>query len=77
MIRRYLKSITTTFRVGGRSIGDAEMWIGIEIDSDEPLPESFLEERNLQSAAAFSDDELLSRGVTTWNYLDVGDPSTN
>jgi hypothetical protein len=71
--RRYLlRAAGLSFNIGGRKVGGAEMWIGLEIESDTPIDLHRISERtgwHLIPADGMSDDELRSAGITEWEPI--------
>lgn len=74
MIRRYLvRAARIQFKLAGRPLDDRqEMWIGIEIDSDEPLDLEQISRRtgrDLIPADGMTEDELRSCGVMKFDRV--------
>lgn len=75
MIRRYIKRAPSIrFSIGKKRIGatPSESWIGIEIDSIEPIPDYVAAERGLVPADGMSEAELAAKGVTSWEVVSLG-----
>jgi hypothetical protein len=74
MIRRYLlRAAMIEFRLAGRPLdGRVEKWMGIEIDSDDPIDlEEFSRRtgRDLVPCAGMSEEEIASCGVTKFERV--------
>jgi hypothetical protein len=74
VIRRYLLRLATVeFRLAGRPLdGRVEQWIGIEVDSDDPIDlEEFSRRtgRDLVPCDAMSAEEIASCGVTKFERV--------